>query len=49
MFCTTCGNKIEATEKFCTKCGNSVSGGKIEVSAANPEHQNFFALLGRVI
>lgn len=49
MFCTTCGNKIEATEKFCTKCGSSVSSGKIEVSTANPEHQNFFALLGRVI
>ena len=49
MFCTNCGNKTETMEEFCTKCGQSISNEKIEISTTTPEHQNFFALLARVI
>lgn len=49
MFCINCGSKIETTEKFCTKCGQSVSNGKNGISTNTQEHQNFFALLSRII
>ncbi len=49
MFCTNCGSKIEATEKFCTKCGQSASNEKNGITTAVHEHHNFFVLLFRVI
>lgn len=35
MFCTKCGNEVEANAIFCTKCGNKIenSNEKIEVNS----------------
>jgi hypothetical protein len=36
MFCSNCGNQVQAQGKFCDKCGTAVSGKAVKATKASP-------------